>query len=900
MLFNTYRKKLIILFLSIAVIPIILFGISISTRINKQIISEYKQIKTSALINEAERLDAWVKLNEEELKDIAENYYSINSIETEESLETDESVETKESVDIDKKTTKEITEYLSSYVISTQEIKRAYITLQNGAEYSSDGKTFRHDTRLSEWYLNTTLNKDITWTVLNSYERLIVTASIPLFDENKEIEGVLAVDFDFTAKLAEIDYMNIDEDAVTYIVDDSNNILKTFHNESFLEEKDKELSNEIETRYSYFRTEPSGNMIIEGDSKYVVFHSTLPSTNWKIISFLDSDDFYSKIVISSTYIVGITGITFILVIIMAIIFSKSFSVPLEKLKDGAIEIQNGNYEYRIDVKTNDEFGKVAEVFNDMILKLKESYAKLHANNEELIKNNLQLQNMNMELESSYQQLKATTDQLDESELKYRTLIENMNDLFWLTDSDLNVVYVNDQIENILKFSKEDILGRNLRKLSHLLYDYNGNLMEDIQNEDHKNKEFIMKDKDGNQIIIEMTTKRIYERDCFIGVQGVIRDMTERKSMEKDIYTRNRELSVINKMSRSINLTSDINNLLQTATDEIFKLLRTSLCTIRLVDNDVLKLMAMSGEIVDVEIYEEIPINDSVVREVVLTGEPLISNERTCQLKINYTQSDVEVDKVAHNNIFPIKSRGKVLGVLSIDGAKPLNKFEINIINSITNQIAVKIENIKLYNGLKENYIKTIETLAAAIEAKDNYTEGHSSRVAKYSLMISQSLGLSPKYCEDIEIAGILHDVGKIGISDTILSKPGRLTESEFEMIAQHPMIGSKILEGIGLSEVIMNAIKLHHKRYDLKGYPNEIELDELPLEACIVGVADAFDAMTSNRSYREAITLDNAIDELIKNKGTQFHPYIVDIVYDIYKNTPEKITEIIEYKSMVS
>ena len=122
----------------------------------------------------------------------------------------------------------------------------------------------------------------------------------------------------------------------------------------------------------------------------------------------------------------------------------------------------------------------------------------------------------------------------------------------------------------------------------------------------------------------------------------------------------------------------------------------------------------------------------------------------------------------------------------------------------------------------------------------------------------------------------------------------RLTEKEYEMIRRHPMIGSKILESVGFSETIMNAIKFHHKRYDLKGYPQEVYIEELPLEAAIIGVADAFDAMTTSRSYRNAITVEAAINELIKSKGTQFNPYIVDIMVDIYRRNRDVIESIMQ------
>ncbi|MGF7058476.1 HD domain-containing phosphohydrolase [Brassicibacter mesophilus] len=887
MFFNSYRKKLGVLFLLIALVPILLFGVSINNKVNKHIISDNITVKTDSVINEAEKLDIWFKINEEKIKDISGNYSFITHLVS--------------YADNNEK----VTAYLSSQLTSSKEIQNIHITMQNGTEYTSTGKLSEEDTRLSNWYLNAYLSKDIVWSVLDSgtsEDKLIVTASVPLFDDIGEIEGVLAADFDFSVILNGIKDININKNSVTYIVDNFNNPLKVFGKELPISKKDNDkFEKGIGKLSSQIRKNRNGNTNIELGREYLVFYSTLPSINWRIISFVPKIDFYLSLMIIGKYIAIISIITISIVIIMSILFSKTFSRPLEKLKDGAIEIRNGNYEYRIDVENKDEFGDVAQAFNDMALRLKQSYASLNDSNEALTRNNEQLQEINLELEASYEQLKATTDQLNDSETKYRLLIENMYDLVWVVDNELNITFINDQVYNIFKLQKNEVLGKKLIDFAHLYVGYNGNLEDDLKKKDYKNKEITVLDKHGKQVVAEITTKRMQEYDNFIGVQGVVRDITERKSMERNILKRNEELSVINKISRSISSTMNAERLLQIAADDIARLLNISVCTIRLVsEHNALKLMAHSGELADLVSFQDIPIDEDISGEVVKTGKILISDVRDPKTKNKHNRKVIESNKIYFTSMLPIKSRGKVLGVINVGGINKLAKSEFNILASITNQIAMKIENIQLYEGLKDNYFKTIETLAAAIEAKDEYTQGHSSRVSRYSIMIAESLGLSKKYCEEIEVAGILHDIGKIGISDDILSKPGRLTEYEYSMITKHPMIGSKILENVGFSETIMNAIKYHHRRYDLKGYPKQIELEELPLEACIVGVSDAFDAMTSNRSYRAAMTVDNAIEELIKNRGTQFHPYIVDIIAEIYKTDPNKLKEIMSYETMVS
>ena len=201
--------------------------------------------------------------------------------------------------------------------------------------------------------------------------------------------------------------------------------------------------------------------------------------------------------------------------------------------------------------------------------------------------------------------------------------------------------------------------------------------------------------------------------------------------------------------------------------------------------------------------------------------------------------------------------------------------------SLSNNLAFAIEKSRLYQNLKNYYMNIIMTLVAAMEAKDTYTQGHSLRVSEYAVKIAKALNLSKIDIEEIEIAGILHDIGKIGISDYILGKPGCLTKEEFDIIKTHPTIGMKILDNIGVSSSMRDAILYHHLRYDLKGYPENTEIKELPLFARIIGVADALDAMTSNRSYKKAMNCSDVKAEFSKHSGHQFCPNVVEILFKI-------------------
>ena len=169
-------------------------------------------------------------------------------------------------------------------------------------------------------------------------------------------------------------------------------------------------------------------------------------------------------------------------------------------------------------------------------------------------------------------------------------------------------------------------------------------------------------------------------------------------------------------------------------------------------------------------------------------------------------------------------------------------------------------------------------LSGAIDAKDTYTNGHSTRVAEYSGEIAKRAGFAPKMQNDIYMMGLLHDVGKIGVPDAIINKPAHLTEEEFAVIRNHPVMGARILKNIKDFPKLITGARWHHERYDGKGYPDGIAGEEIPLEARIIAVADAYDAMSSRRSYRDVLPQETVRLEIEKGKGTQFDPVMTKIV----------------------
>lgn len=195
--------------------------------------------------------------------------------------------------------------------------------------------------------------------------------------------------------------------------------------------------------------------------------------------------------------------------------------------------------------------------------------------------------------------------------------------------------------------------------------------------------------------------------------------------------------------------------------------------------------------------------------------------------------------------------------------------------------------IRIQEQANEFLKQTVEALATAVDAKDSYTNGHSNRVAQYARKIAMEAGMSKDECDDVYLAGLLHDVGKIGIDDRIINKKGKLTDEEFSVIKQHPTLGGQILSKIVMSQSLGIGAYYHHERYDGKGYPDHLMGENIPRIARIIAVADAYDAMTSKRSYRDVIPQAKVREELVNGIGTQFDPEYAKIMIRLLDSDEE-------------
>ncbi len=235
---------------------------------------------------------------------------------------------------------------------------------------------------------------------------------------------------------------------------------------------------------------------------------------------------------------------------------------------------------------------------------------------------------------------------------------------------------------------------------------------------------------------------------------------------------------------------------------------------------------------------------------------------------------------------PLFIQKNIFGVLSIACPRPgvtLEDDAVFILHLLTERASLTIENLLLYESVSYNLYSTLTALVSTLEAKDSYTKAHSQRVTAISIKIAEQAGCKDEELEILQFAGSLHDIGKIGIRDEILMKPGRLTPEEYGIIKKHSIIGEKIVRKLGLLSIEPQIIRHHHERWDGKGYPDGLKGEKIPRLARILAIADTFDAITSNRPYRPARDSEFAVKEILKNAGSQFDPELVEVFLSIYK-----------------
>lgn len=421
-------------------------------------------------------------------------------------------------------------------------------------------------------------------------------------------------------------------------------------------------------------------------------------------------------------------------------------------------------------------------------------------------------------------------------------------------------------------------------------------------------DFLIKPVNLNQMELSvqrvLRERRLFIENIILGKE--VEGKTKLEQLNRELTNRNNDLNVLNRIM------TDFASLRESA--DVFRQLVDMTIEIVRADAACFHLIKASGD-------QSMIIATSAVQSLIVDMRPvrnrggsgvedpfaLLNDTRIQNLIMDVVRDDQPL-LVSNNNgggsihaqiksfmLTPLKIRSKILGVLSasvINGKQRFNEKDLYHQTFMANKAATAIENLALYENIYSNLLATLYAFVTAIEARDPYTKEHSSRVTRLAVAMGQAIGRTNEDLEILNVAGLLHDIGKIGIRDEILLKSGRLDENEYKIIQQHPVIGAEIMDNLGLWHREKQIVRGHHERYDGTGYPDRLKGDDIPVLARILSIADVYDALASDRAYRRRMEEEKILDIIYGGAGSQFDPEMVDVFRKLYESG--EVTKLLE------
>ncbi len=396
------------------------------------------------------------------------------------------------------------------------------------------------------------------------------------------------------------------------------------------------------------------------------------------------------------------------------------------------------------------------------------------------------------------------------------------------------------------------------------------------------QDYLAKPFEDLSIVTEVIRKTFDKRRI---VEENVRLTESLKVKTAALETSVQRLSSLHHMSRALYSILDTRELLQYFVHLVASELTASRVSLMLLDEETEELTIEASVGLKQEVVESVRVREGegVAGWVLRERKPVLVEDIDRdprfkrRLDVDYN-SDSFISAPVVLSV-PLQYQQKMLGVVNVNNKQDGGLFtedDLEFVATLAGQAAIAAQNARIFEQLKESHFQTISALAEALDAKDATTGKHCDRLLQLASEVGERLGLDSEQQTCLRYAAVLHDIGKIGISEAILQKPGKLTSEEYKQIRKHPKLGAEMVKRVRFLEPVAPLINAHHERYDGKGYPNQLSGEEIPIEARIIAVIDSYDAMSSNRPYREALSREEAIQELQDYAGTQFDPRVVE------------------------
>jgi PAS domain S-box-containing protein/putative nucleotidyltransferase with HDIG domain len=471
-------------------------------------------------------------------------------------------------------------------------------------------------------------------------------------------------------------------------------------------------------------------------------------------------------------------------------------------------------------------------------------------------------------------------ELHESEERYRTLVETSNDLIWMKDREGRVIFANRKAMELSGYTDE-YTGK---KFQFFVHPEDVKLAEDLNKKvlEGKPQQYTIRilKKNGDVLYLSVNSTPVYKNGKIIGTVSFARDITKEKKLQEEMTQRLVELETLFDMASVLRKAESLMEMCPVILKRLLSAVGADTGILYLLDKEREKLIPQVAvgpiqPMMQRPLHlKELPFIESAFKSGEADFIPNLSEDPRFPPKMTSFLRGNE-----SGLILPIKTKEKNIGVVFLAFFKQvqMSREKLSLLSAIADMAANALQRARFHeeilnyaDTLRATYESTLETLANALDIREHGTERHSFRVAELTVKIAREMGIEENKLSDIRWGALLHDIGKIGIPDSILLKPSKLTEDEWAIMKTHPEIGYRLLKNIRFLAGALDIVLYHHERYDGNGYPIGLRAKEIPLPARIFAVVDAYDAMTSDRPYRKAISHEEAIKEIVNASGKQF------------------------------